>query len=216
MSDARGQPVEGATVHLEPRLEGQGFAYLPKDPTETTADGLFRFEGVLPGQHALLVTSDGRVVGWQFLHVAGAEAPEVVVALPDTSGKIVGRITDRATGAPLKGVSVLAVPPVVDRHLRLGATPAERAMKWCADPYPHAKTGADGSYSLGPLPPGRYAVIAVGVEFPTASAEVVVPRRPESQVRVDFARVPSSARRLAACFRWPPALDSLPRVLVHR
>jgi hypothetical protein len=209
VTDARGEPVVCGPIFLDPNLRDEGFIYQPHDPTGTAEDGSFSFPALEVGQHVVLAfraggrEGEGGSMAWQYFEVAeGDLPPAVVVCFPEGGSPLVGRVTDPTTGAPLEGVSVLALPPVLSHRLTdltygIATAPPERAMKWCADPFPHTTTGADGSYTLGPLPPGRYTVVAVGVEFPTSVTEVVIPQLSPEPIRMDFARLPPAARTLA-------------------
>ena len=91
-----------------------------------------------------------------------------------------GSITVPADGSPTK--RRLRVPGLV--HLRCDAHPAARAWIWVEDHPYHGLTGADGTYRIGGVPPGRYVLHAWHEGFEKQHLEVNVP--PSGELQLDL------------------------------
>jgi len=76
----------------------------------------------------------------------------------------------------------LRIPGLV--HLRCDSHPAARAWIWVQDHPYHALTGADGTYRMTDVPPGRYVLHAWHEGFEAQSLEVNVP--PSGELLLDL------------------------------
>jgi len=104
--DAAGSPVAGAHVFVEP---GLGAALLE---TVSSADGAWRFEGLVSGQTGLFAIADGLAFGGQTV-TAGGQVSGQTVRL-DNAASLHGKVVD-ARGHPIQGARVT-------RAALLGAT----------------------------------------------------------------------------------------------
>ncbi|MFI6426222.1 carboxypeptidase regulatory-like domain-containing protein [Promicromonospora sp. NPDC050880] len=157
-----GEPVAGAVV----RLEGPGGTVT----TTTAADGTYRFDDVLAGDHVVSVEApDGyRVDGpaTQDVTVGSEDVTGVDFALT-TPGTIGGTVTDDA-GEPVAGATVTVAGP--DGPVEL-------------------VTDAEGGYFAGDLPPGDYTItltVPEGYTAGTTERSVTVTDAGENWLTEDF------------------------------
>lgn len=157
-----GEPVAGVVV----RIDGEGGAA----GTTTGADGTYRFEDVLPGDHTVTVEApDG-------YRPDGPDARDVTVGRDDvtgvdfalvTPGAVGGTVTDPA-GEPVGGVTVTVTGPD-------GAV--ERV------------TDAEGGYFVGDLPQGDHTVAVTvpdGCAAEVTERTVTITAAGESLLAEDF------------------------------
>ena len=142
---------------------GYEIVLVPRDPPETigaplprraasAADGSFHFDGLIEGAYRVhvlppwakngswpdLVHADAAQSGGgrAFEHRAGAGELALLLDVARVNGVLVD-----ALGTPVEGALLLLTP--VNDEMR---------------PWPPAASGADGHFTLGDLPPGRYAI----------------------------------------------------------
>lgn len=144
IDDVTGLPVDGMAVSARPDPPLQGSPG-PGYTSFTYGGGAFTVPNLLPGPHKLYV-SDRSASPTYATAIVGVEAGTTgLVVRIARGGSISGVVTEKATGAPLAGISAYAyehrdgviAPDIV------GITP----------------TGADGSYTVGGLTPGTYRVV---------------------------------------------------------
>jgi RNA polymerase sigma-70 factor (ECF subfamily) len=208
---ARGSVVEGRVVGADGvSLSGRASAALQSaDPgrglnlNTDVLGGRFRFDGVPSGLYQLQVYGgDSSVPMLADVEVRdGAD----VLGLNVTSvppGRIVGRVTAEG-GANVRDLPVHAIDTRGLHHVRARAT-----------------TGPDGSFVLGPLPPGPYRIelrAPVGARVPLRSTFAgTFDVKAGADVRADLDVVPAARpvvrcedERLAARPDGPPTMDTL-------
>jgi protocatechuate 3,4-dioxygenase beta subunit len=159
-----GRPVAGARVH----------AWGSKHESDTASDaqGRFTLEGLRPNTYQVIASHAGldalRLVSLE----PGMDPRDVLLEL-GTDARVTGTVRDPA-GRPIAGATV-----------RVRFNP-ERDYE---DPTAHARTAADGTYSLGPLPLGRYHLSAVAPRYNSSSYTVNVPE--EGAHSQDFTLAPT-------------------------
>lgn len=199
VTDGRGQPVAGAQVYLNALLKGWEGWRPTQGPFESRGDGSFQFTGVPAGRHVLLAVLPGRPHGYQLVSLGGTNPMPVIVTLPPTGSRLVGRVTDEK-GSSMKGISVGAfadIAMLTDSPGEMKQMKPEHLLRSCADPFPHTTTDEQGRYVLETLAPGNYTVVAVGEGFPPCFAEEVpIPRETGTETKVNFSSFPESARRM--------------------
>jgi protocatechuate 3,4-dioxygenase beta subunit len=119
--------------------------------------GTFFIGRLSPGAYELTVTTADGQGGLLPVTVTGGEQKQALSILIDDGVKLVGRVVDLDTNAPLEGVSVM----IASATNRLNAT-----------------TGKDGSFSLAGLSPGRSRV-----DFRLGDGETYVPEHIEIEVK---------------------------------
>ena len=156
------QPVDQVLVSLIGAMGRQSLSTL------TDADGVFRFEGIGPGDYGVVTLAPGFAparygqsdIGAspdEIVHVDAGDARKLFDLALVRAGAITGRVTD-ASGAPLKDVDVGAVHVVGPRVYRLlGETTSGRS-------------NAQGEYTVRNLTPGTYQVIARRVDVDAMKA----------------------------------------------
>jgi hypothetical protein len=131
-----GTPAAGAMVQMAARGEAGG--------TTAAADGTFHFTGVQPGEYMLRAEADDAPSGAD-VKVTVADAPVTDVALTVTRGAYV---TGRVEPAGLAEITV--VRPEDDAMMMPRAF-----MRADFAGGPAARTASDGSFRIGPFPPGK-------------------------------------------------------------
>jgi hypothetical protein len=151
------QPVGQVLVSLIGAMGRQSLSTL------TDADGVFRFEGIGPGDYGVVTLaagfaparygqSDSGGSADEIVHVDAGDARKLLDLALVRAGAITGRITD-ASGAPLKDVTVNAIHVVAPRVYRMqGETTSGRS-------------NAQGEYTVRNLTPGTYQVITHRVDL---------------------------------------------------
>jgi hypothetical protein len=119
--------------------------------------GAFFIGRLAPGAYELTVTTADGQGGLLPVTVTAGEKKEGLAILIDDGVKLVGRVVDLDTGAPLEGVAVMIA----------SATNRLNAM-----------TGKDGSFTLAGLSPGRSRV-----DFRLGDGETYVPEHIEIEVK---------------------------------
>lgn len=143
-----GSPVSGV-VNLTP---SGGQAGRRTAVARADEDGHFQVLLEGPGRYSLsLQESDGSTVKLPDYVSFDDPASDVTIDLP--SGRVSGRVVD-AAGSPVEGMAIAATEQSVD-----------------APKSAYARNGAEGTFSLGNLAPGRWEVVA---ESKSAKSEPVV------------------------------------------
>ncbi len=137
---ARGKPVEGATISAE----RQGAATRSKHTGGGTAsrdDGSFEIGGLAAGVYKVSVSAERQIVAREtfLIELADGATVERSIALdPEDSGTIAGSVVD-TDGRLLGDAEVMATTLT-------GTSSSTRSDK----------TGASGTFTIGPLRPGAY------------------------------------------------------------
>ena len=157
-----GEPVPGVVV----RIDGAGGA----EGTTTGADGTYRFEDVLPGEHTLTVEApDG-------YRPDGPEARDVTVGRKDVTGVDLALATPGAVGGTVTGTAGEPVPGVT-----VTVTGPDGAVEQVTD--------AEGGYFAGDLPQGDHTVAVTvpdGCAAEVSERTVTVTAAGESLLAEDF------------------------------
>ncbi|HZI09859.1 MAG TPA: carboxypeptidase-like regulatory domain-containing protein, partial [Myxococcus sp.] len=140
-----GVPVAGARV----RAEGaQRVLDTPSD-----AEGHFAFEGLEPSAYALTASHEGEDAAVEVLLESQVPPPEVELVLG-------GGVRVRGTVRDGQG------RPIADAEVAIWAGGQRRGADWTT-----TRTGADGTYSLGPVAPGSYRLKARAARFLAPASE---------------------------------------------
>ena len=138
-----GSPVGGVFLSLsaEPNAKGGNNAALSNPQTQSLSDGSFEFEGVAPGTYNLRASQfNGRAdlanVLIRNIEVAESESPEIQVELP-VEGEAQGIVQD-SQGNPVSGATIEAQ---TEDGLQIAS-------------FSRVRSGSDGSFTQGSLPPG--------------------------------------------------------------
>lgn len=147
---ATGAPVEGACLNPVRLVQA---SFPDGDQFCSDASGAVRVRITQPGTYTLFASVHDDVHGAQWVgaygggtgdqfqarrvHVALGQRVTLPPVLLDRAGSVSGRVTDRATGAPVGG----ALVSLLTSHPAIGPTG------------PHTQTGPDGRYTLGGLGP---------------------------------------------------------------
>ena len=156
------QPVDQVLVSLIGAMGRQSLSTL------TDADGVFRFEGIGPGDYGVVTLAPGFAPARygqsdlgagpdEIVHVDAGDARKLFDLALVRAGAITGRVTD-ASGAPLKDVGVSAIHVVAPRVYRL---PGETTS---------GRSNAQGEYTVRNLTPGTYQVMAHRVDLEAMKA----------------------------------------------
>ncbi len=171
--EATGKAIEGARIAVYVGRMGWGRnrdanAKAASDLRLTDEKGKFRFEALAPGPvSSAVVQAPGYVTasfsmwpppGNQWADVKEGETTEVEVALK-RGGSITGRVIASEGSTPIQGAEVM---------LMQTGWAAMGAM-WLGTP--NAVTGADGSYELVGVNPGKYRLMALADGFTPAGGE---------------------------------------------
>jgi hypothetical protein len=131
----RGKAIKGICVDATPAGQPNGQDYF----TSTNASGRYSITGLSAGRYALNFepgcNNNGNYLYQNYPHPVTVHLAHVTRGIDvylQPGGIIEGTVTSRSTGAPLKGVCVET-----------------------ADGYSFAVTGADGSYAMNQIPPGK-------------------------------------------------------------
>jgi protocatechuate 3,4-dioxygenase beta subunit len=156
--DNRGQPIREACVEVRDLRRGGS-----RHTAHTDREGRYHFRNVKPGPWRIVVQSERHAAIWAMV-VAGRERPVQNQLVLEPGGCIIGRVVDQE-GKPVGDASVGWVDPIAsdgspDRALELQNMTV---------------TGSDGTFRIGPLPPGEHQLTAL-IESPRltgkASAKV--------------------------------------------
>ncbi|WPB77902.1 carboxypeptidase regulatory-like domain-containing protein [Archangium violaceum] len=145
-----GHPVAGARVHAQGR----------KQERDTTADaqGRFSLEDLRPNIYQLIATHAGMDTVRSIWVGPGMDIQNVLLEL-GTDARVTGTVRDPA-GNPIADASIWT----------------ELDSRSLDNPTLNARTAADGTYSLGPLPLGKYQLQAVASRYRVSSSLVNVPK----------------------------------------
>ena len=155
--DDEGRPVKGAAVQAESHRSRIA------PPTERTdARGEFLMPGIRPGEYTVVAREGGLAPGIAAVVVEPETEARVEVLLSE-GGFVTGRIVDPDT-RPLAGRVRLET---IDGQ-RIAASTSERTA---------ADAKADGTFALGPLPPGALGIGVAAPRHATRRVEVSVIRR---------------------------------------
>lgn len=142
--------LSGVKVQIDRASSSNYFSYV----TYSDANGEFKFDSVTNGVYVITYTFDGYVTAEQVLCVS--VDPEIAVTDIGTvelveitnteTGYVSGVITDAKSKLPAKGLTII-VREGIDNVL--------------TDALMTVKTGADGSYTVGPLPAGNYTLVII-------------------------------------------------------
>jgi protocatechuate 3,4-dioxygenase beta subunit len=162
--DEAGRPVAGATV----RLFGEGWsAPPPAEPTD--AAGRFIASGIEPGEFWVLGREGSRAPALAKVAVTAREDATVDLTLGD-GGYVTGRVVDEA-GRPLPGATLR--PETFDG----------RGLPTLVGETMAGSSGADGSFALGPLPPGALGLVVSHRGHATGRVEAAVRSRQSADLR---------------------------------
>lgn len=163
--DPSGKPVAGARLTPSPETGLGSFAIqsLRGPRTESDGSGRFLLDGLSPGPLALWVMAEGYLMktvrGLQIPETG--EAPPVEIVL-GPGATVEGRVLDEGS-RPVAGAFVHAIPAQgFDGESWIPASGGVRS-------------GEDGRYRVGGLPPGRFQVAAQTPEGRLAEAVVEIP-----------------------------------------
>ncbi len=119
-------------------------------------DGTYRLAGLDEGEFVVEVEAQGfaKTASERFRVEQGIFTPEIDVALT-LGGTLQGRVVSAATGAPISGAKVITHDAGFVRH-PLSEMFGSFTARDTTDR--HARTGADGRFSLGLLAPGTYQI----------------------------------------------------------
>jgi hypothetical protein len=162
VEEGPGRPVEGARVRwavVPPGQEGR-FAdafradeHLSTRVLRSDADGRFAIDRLEGGRLAVKVEREGYAAWYRNDVVVGGEGLQPTLAVGLVGGRrIRGRVLDARTGA---GVAEAWVYAKEQSSLDGAAPEPGRVLALLS-----AQTGADGSFTIEPLPPARYEVVA--------------------------------------------------------
>jgi protocatechuate 3,4-dioxygenase beta subunit len=166
--DEQGRPVAGALV----RADSDGLRAAPQAET-TDAQGAFVMAGLPPGEYVVVARGGPRAPGIASALVEPESEASVSLVLSD-GGYATGQIVDAGAGRPLSGRVKLEVFE-------------ERGLSSAVSDALSAESGADGRFTLGPLPLGA---LGIGVSAPGHAArrvELTIPARGRS---LDLGQVP--------------------------
>ncbi|HWE00956.1 MAG TPA: carboxypeptidase regulatory-like domain-containing protein [Tepidisphaeraceae bacterium] len=141
VTDANGNPLSGAVVHLVPSTAGANAV----GEAITNASGQYTFQGVAIGSYVVRATDTGYegAASGVFTVVAGNNSAPTLKLTQIVAASLTGRVTD-AGGNPIVGASVLVAPsPSATAGASFTAT-----------------TNASGQYTIPSLPVGNYTVRA--------------------------------------------------------
>ncbi|WNG61840.1 hypothetical protein F0U59_49355 [Archangium gephyra] len=144
-----GRPVAGARVHARGELHERD--------TTSDAQGRFTLEGLRPNSYQLLATHAGLDAVRRIWLEPGMDTRNVLLEL-GTDARVTGTVRDPAGN------------PIADATLW-----TELDSRSFNDPTLNARSASDGTYSLGPLPLGKYQLRAVAPLHSVSSAIVNVP-----------------------------------------
>ncbi len=140
-----GAPVAGVRV----RAEGaSGLLDTASDP-----EGGFAFEGLEPSAYALSASHEGEDAVLEVMLEPQVPPPEVELVLG-------GGVRVRGTVRDAQG------RPIADAEVAIWAGGQRRGADWTT-----TRTGADGTYSLGPVAPGPYRMKAEAAHFLALASE---------------------------------------------
>ena len=159
-----GRPAPGRLVHLFGGQRDQRWL------STTSHEGRFAFEGLDPGRYTL--TESREVESWSRT-VELDEDREMTIEIE--TGGLSGRVVMASTGEPVEDAELVLAP--------YGASAEWRGLS-------AGRSGADGSFALGRLMPGRYALRVSRPGF--APAEVPVEVRPGMPGRVEVRLSPAA------------------------
>ncbi|MEM6792640.1 MAG: carboxypeptidase regulatory-like domain-containing protein [Acidobacteriota bacterium] len=145
--DPSGQPVEQASIQVEPEVRTSMAWITPSDTSG--ADGRFTLRGLEPGGHVLRAEHEEWGSAVQRVEIPSGSAASPVELRFEGGSRVVGRVVDRASGEPV------AEATVVLRRLSVRGLEQQRGQSVDRD-----STNADGRFSLGPAKPGTYRVSA--------------------------------------------------------
>lgn len=151
-----GTPLQGVFLRLTP-LDAPGGVV----ERYTDAGGKYRFEALMPGSWKLYVAAEGLANQVHEVQV-GADVPCTVDFTLTPGGTLSGRLA-AADGAPIAGAWITTAAP--GRRWPAGAGLSLQG----------ARSGADGTFTLPALAPGRYAL--------SCSAPGYAPRTVEGEVK---------------------------------
>jgi len=162
-AEARG----GISITLEP-ADGRTAGMVGNARGRVDETGSFKTMGVPAGKYILRVSNAPQ--GWTLRSATfgGRDITETAVELKDESaGGVLLSFTDRpsemtgtvrdASGNPDATASVIVFPVDPTGWVDTGSQP--RRIKT-------SRTGKDGTFKIGPLPPGEYHVVAIGGSAP--------------------------------------------------
>jgi RNA polymerase sigma-70 factor (ECF subfamily) len=168
-----GKPAAGVRISLVPKGVPAIFG---QSPMKTDERGAFLIDEVAPGDYTVLIDPPGAALRIR-KRVSLAPRDEQRLAIDLPSGAIEGRVTDRASGEPVAGVtlSVANAQPQPEETLAMGAAAIAagiagngdaRTVAFGAEP---AVTDSDGRFRLRYLEPGKYRVSVGGPGITTQS-----------------------------------------------
>lgn len=147
--DAAGTPVASARVFLERGISGT------LRETQTSADGKFTFQEVVPGPAGVFAVANGFAFMGRHLNVGfNEEIPPVEIRLrqPATIG---GQVTAKK-GGPVAGARITRVALLEAEKVSIPLT------KLQAFGYPEPKTDANGRFIIEHLPEGGQVALKIG------------------------------------------------------
>jgi len=188
VKDQAGAPVSGVNVHLFLLQTGADIPvgwYVKGGKTDDK--GQYEFDVLVPAQEYFVESSKGDLgsgrVSTRFDKAGGTFSADDIVLQP---GKryLSGRVTDKLTGQPLRGIKVEWSTNWAASAAKNGAP--NRRIGGHVPPEP---TDKDGRWRADPVSPGYvYNVFVEGIRYEAAAIDSVEPGRED----VDFQLVPAS------------------------
>ncbi|MFO1077409.1 MAG: carboxypeptidase-like regulatory domain-containing protein [Planctomycetota bacterium] len=137
-----------------------------KTPVRTevvhAADGAFALVGIPPGDYSLEIAAEGMSTSQTNLRVADGDVDVGTITL-QRGASIAGRVL-ADDGSPVRGALV---------RRRQGAMADNPMLAMFNGGSASVRTGADGAFRLGPLPPGKLQLLASAAGFASGRSERV-------------------------------------------
>ncbi|MCX5772261.1 MAG: sigma-70 family RNA polymerase sigma factor [Candidatus Hydrogenedentes bacterium] len=154
---ADGGPVAGVVIYPIEHILFPGeeidHAMIASVRAVTAADGVFSFPAILPGAWKFYIRADGLppvITDFKVLE------DEMVLNL-EAPGSMAGRLVDAATGEPRSGIT-LQVHQGRSTNIANPSPPGDRAFVPGYRVMAEAISGADGTFRLPNLAPGKYKI----------------------------------------------------------
>jgi protocatechuate 3,4-dioxygenase beta subunit len=153
--DGAGRPVRGAVVRAE-----SDTAWNAPPPERTDARGGFAMPGVPPGEYTVVAREGGR-------------APAIAVVVVEPRGEVAASLT-LSDGGYVTGRIVDDEERPLAGRVRVEAYEGKALPAFAADLLA-AEAGTDGTFALGPVPPGPLAISVSAPRHSAARVEADVP-----------------------------------------
>ncbi len=191
-----GNPVEGMKVELFP---AEGFAFMPTKSVSTDQKGAYAMENVKPGAYKVRLGVGGIPDPIETdVKVYAGSRTDRDFDLP--TGRVSGRVTDSATGDPVKGVAITLEhlvekkPTVTRRMVNVAAIAVDNGdgetegvttitMGGAAG---RVTTDKDGNFTVRYLAEGEYRLVAKGGKYIERRFEPVQVREGRETSNIDI------------------------------